>query len=156
MRNRNLGMLLLAIWLIVSGLFALITINLPAAGIILALLALAAGILLLLERGRGAIRKNLGTLLLSIFLILTGLFGLINLSFPGANVILALLAIAAGVLLFLEGGRGRAATRDLGKLLLEIWLVLEGLVSLILIFSGAGTILAILAIAAGVLLLIHR
>jgi hypothetical protein len=39
---------------------------------------------------------------------------------------------------------------------LEIWLVLDGLVALILTFSGSGTILSLLAIASGVLLLARR
>ena len=48
-------------------------------------------------------------------------------------------------------------TKNLGMLLLAIWLILGGLMSLLnLSFSGAGTIMAILAIAAGVLLLIGR
>jgi hypothetical protein len=42
-------------------------------------------------------------------------------------------------------------------LLLAIWLILAGLMQLLnLSFSGAGTIMAILAIAAGVLILVGR
>jgi hypothetical protein len=48
-------------------------------------------------------------------------------------------------------------TRNLGLLLLAIWLILGGLIPLLnLSFSGAGTLMAILAIAAGVLILIGR
>jgi hypothetical protein len=48
-------------------------------------------------------------------------------------------------------------TRNLGMLLLAIWLILTGLMPLLnLSFQGVGTIMAILAIAAGVLLLIGR
>jgi hypothetical protein len=48
-------------------------------------------------------------------------------------------------------------TRNLGMLLLAIWLILTGLMPLLNVsFSGAGTIMAILAIAAGVLLFIGR
>ena len=48
-------------------------------------------------------------------------------------------------------------TRNLGMLLLAIWLILGGLIPLLnLSFSGVGTIMAILAIAAGVLILIGR
>lgn len=48
-------------------------------------------------------------------------------------------------------------TRNLGMLLLAIWLMLTGLMPLLnLSFSGAGTLMGILAIAAGVLLLIGR
>ena len=48
-------------------------------------------------------------------------------------------------------------TKDLGMLLLAIWLILGGLVPLLnLSFSGLGPLMAILAIAAGVLILIGR
>jgi len=48
-------------------------------------------------------------------------------------------------------------TRNLGTLLLAIWLILGGLTPLLnLSFSGLGTVMAILAIAAGVLILIGR
>jgi hypothetical protein len=48
------------------------------------------------------ITKNLGMLLLAIWLILTGLLSLVNLSFPFQGEILALLALAAGVILLLR------------------------------------------------------
>lgn len=48
-------------------------------------------------------------------------------------------------------------TRNLGMLLLAIWLILGGLMPLLnLSFSGVGTVMAILAIAAGVLIVIGR
>ena len=46
----NLGMLLLAVWLIVGGALILFQISFPSAPVILAVLAIAAGILLLLGR----------------------------------------------------------------------------------------------------------
>jgi hypothetical protein len=48
-------------------------------------------------------------------------------------------------------------TRNIGMFLLAIWLVLTGLVPLLnLSFSGLGTVMAILAIAAGVLIALGR
>jgi hypothetical protein len=48
-------------------------------------------------------------------------------------------------------------TRNLGMLLLAIWLILGGLMPLLsLSFSGAGSVMAILGIAAGALILIGR
>ena len=48
-------------------------------------------------------------------------------------------------------------TKSLGMLLLGIWLVATGLLPLFHpSFSGLGTIMAILAIAAGVLILVGR
>ena len=48
-------------------------------------------------------------------------------------------------------------TSNLGMLLLGIWLILSGLIPLLsLSFSGLGTLMAILAIAAGALILVGR
>ncbi len=48
-------------------------------------------------------------------------------------------------------------TKNLAMLLLGIWLVLTGLIPLLrLSFSGLDTIMAVLAIAAGLLLLLGR
>ncbi len=46
----NLGFLLLAIWLILTGLIALLGLSFAGLGIIMGLLALAAGILILIGR----------------------------------------------------------------------------------------------------------
>ncbi len=48
-------------------------------------------------------------------------------------------------------------TSNLGMLLLAIWLILSGLISLLsLTFSGLGMLMALLALAAGVLILMGR
>ncbi len=48
-------------------------------------------------------------------------------------------------------------TRNVGLLLLAAWLILTGLIPLLnLSFSGLHTLMAILAIAAGVLIVIGR
>ncbi len=46
--------------------------------------------------------KNLGMLLLAVWLILTGLIAVLNFSFEGLPLIMALLAIAAGVVILLQ------------------------------------------------------
>jgi len=48
--THNIGFLLLAIWLILYGLIALLSLSFAGLGIIMALLAIAAGIFILLER----------------------------------------------------------------------------------------------------------
>ncbi len=48
--TRRLGFLLLGIWLIVTGLIPLIHLNISGLGTIMAILAIAAGLLILLER----------------------------------------------------------------------------------------------------------
>lgn len=47
------------------------------------------------------ITRNLGIVLLAIYLILIGLSGLFGLSFSGMGVIMAVLALLAGVLLLM-------------------------------------------------------
>jgi hypothetical protein len=48
-------------------------------------------------------------------------------------------------------------TRNIGMLLLAAWLMLTGLIPLLnLSFSGLGTLMAILAIGAGVLIVVGR
>ena len=46
--NRSIGMLLLAVWLILTGISGLMTVGLPA--IVMAVLALVAGVLILVGR----------------------------------------------------------------------------------------------------------
>ena len=48
--RRKWGMTLLAVWLIVAGVLPLLRVEIPHSGTILALLAIAAGVLLLLDR----------------------------------------------------------------------------------------------------------
>ena len=46
--------------------------------------------------------KNLGMLLLSIWLILMGLVQLLNLGFSGLAILMGILALAAGVVILME------------------------------------------------------
>jgi len=50
---------------------------------------------------RVSLTRNFGLLLLAIWLILTGLTPLLNLSFSGVHVLMAVLAIAAGAFIAL-------------------------------------------------------
>ncbi len=48
-------------------------------------------------------------------------------------------------------------TKNLGMLLLGVWLILSGLIPLLhFSFSGLGLLMAILAIASGALILVNR
>jgi hypothetical protein len=99
MQLRNLGTILLGIWLILSGLLPLVTIQIPGAELILAILAIAAGALILFRPGQ--ISRTWGVILLCAWLILSGLVAIISLAIPGGEVVLGLLAIAAGILILL-------------------------------------------------------
>jgi len=48
-------------------------------------------------------------------------------------------------------------TANIGMLLLSVWLILTGLIPLLnFSFTGLGTVMAILAIASGVLIVVSR
>jgi hypothetical protein len=48
-------------------------------------------------------------------------------------------------------------TKNLGMLLLGIWLIITGLIPLLnLTYSGLGTLMAVLALAAGALIIVGR
>lgn len=51
---------------------------------------------------KSKLTKKLGMILLGIWLIMTGLIPLLHLSFKGLPLIMAILAIAAGVLVLLD------------------------------------------------------
>lgn len=48
--TKSLGMLLLGAWLIITGLTQVVNFNMPGDGMIMAVLAIAAGVLILLGR----------------------------------------------------------------------------------------------------------
>jgi hypothetical protein len=80
---------------------------------------------------------------------------LLDFSFAALPTLMALLALAAGVLLLLASRR--FALGGLGRILLAAYMLALGLVSLIgLSFSGSGVLLAVLAVAAGGFLLVGR
>jgi len=49
-KTKNMGMLLLGIWLIMNGLMQVVSIPIPSIGIIMAILGIAAGVLILMGR----------------------------------------------------------------------------------------------------------
>lgn len=103
---KNAGALLLAIWLILTGLIELFALSFANLGLIMALLALAAGVVIVLESG-GLLRsrkssRRIGWVLLGLWLILTGLLALIDLTFEAQALLMGLLALVAGALILLD------------------------------------------------------
>lgn len=98
--------------------------------------------------------KRIAWIVLSVWLIATGLFAVADIQFPAQDLILSILAIAAGVLILMQGDDWSA---QFGMILLGVWLVATGLIPLADIsIQGIGLILNVLAIAAGVLILVER
>jgi hypothetical protein len=151
----NLGLVLLGIWLILTGLARLLPINIPSGGLLLELLALAAGAVILM----GGIRTyigNPGFILLGVWLVLSAVVALLPLRVRGLGTVLALLELGAGVLLLIVA-RTRSISRYPGVILLSIWLIVNGVLGLVAFnLPGLGTVLAILAVAAGFFILLER
>ncbi len=100
--------------------------------------------------------KTWANILLGIWLVLTGLVRLGGISFSQSGIILAVLGIVTGILFFIADRREQIGTQ-MGSILLGTWLVAGGLLSLFQVrFTGSGVILAVLAVAAGVMVLINR
>jgi hypothetical protein len=93
--TRDPAVLLLSIWLILTGLIVLLDFQIAALPILMAILALAAGVLLLLASRRFAM-GGLGRILLAAYMLAVGLVSLVGLSFSGSGIVLAVLAVAAG------------------------------------------------------------
>ena len=97
-----IGLLLLAIWLIVSGAVLIFDLSFNGLPIILGALVIAAGVFIIIGAKKKKIKDWIGALLLAIYLILIGVVALLELSFNGLPIIMACLAIAAGVLLLIK------------------------------------------------------
>ena len=98
--------------------------------------------------------KRIALIVLSVWLILTGLFSLAGIGFTGSGLILSLLAIGAGMLILLQGDSWSAR---IGMILLGVWVVARGLLGVVDVgVQGIGTVMDVLAIAAGVLILVER
>jgi hypothetical protein len=101
--------------------------------------------------------SNIGTLLLSIWLVLSGLVVLLGIGNRFVVQAMPILAVAAGALLLVENRGGLGKLRGAGLLVLSVWLIFTGLRSLLNFhFSGDATVLAVLALVAGVLLVWKR
>ena len=150
--NKRTALIVLSVWLIATGLFGIVSAGISGIDLVLDILAIAAGVLILLQ-GRSW-TSEIGMILLGIWLVATGLLGLIDLNIQGIGLVLNVLVIVAGVLILLEA---KSWSARIGMILLGIWLVAAGLLPLInLGIQGVSLILSILAITAGVLILIDK
>lgn len=147
--NKRLTYVVLGIFLILTGLLELIP-GLSELGFLTPILAMVAGVLLLASRpGSG---HAAGWIMAAIYLLLRGLSAVVALSFWGMDVLMSILALAAGVLLLIRAPKFK---HHIGFFLFCIWLILVGLMGLIPV--GQFSIIASIAAAAsGVLLIIHE
>lgn len=99
---QNLAMVLLAAWLILTGLASLLNIRLPYLDLVLPLLAVAAGVLLLVGGRRVKLGGRAAITLLAVYLVVSGALSLLAIQIPAAGLLAGALAIASGVLLLLK------------------------------------------------------
>jgi hypothetical protein len=97
----RLGMIFLAIWLILVGLMPFVGMGLPFASEITIVLALLAGILLLVGMKGRKTAARIGMVLLAVWLIASAAISLLGLMIPASGVILAILAVISGILLLI-------------------------------------------------------
>jgi hypothetical protein len=99
------------------------------------------------------IGKRIAMIVLSLWLILTGLFAVADVGFPGSGLILNLLAIVAGVLILAQG---QSWSAKVGMVLLGVWLVVQGLLAVMDVgLRSVGLVVNLLPIAAGALILLE-
>ncbi len=100
--------------------------------------------------------KKAANILLGIWLVLAGLISLGGIRFTGSGTLLAVLGIIAGILLLLAD-RGEALRSRISAILLGVWLLANGLFTVLnMHFAGSHLVLDVLAVAAGILILIRR
>ncbi|MGR9116412.1 MAG: hypothetical protein ACU85E_11655 [Gammaproteobacteria bacterium] len=96
----SIGPLLLAIWLIAHSVIKLLNLKLPYSSVVLPALALSAGILLLWPVIK--LKKGIGWLLLSVWLILSASLELFHFSFWHSGVILAIISLLSGFFIIIR------------------------------------------------------
>ncbi len=99
---KRLGMVFLAVWLLLMGLSALVNLSFPAYQVVMGLLAVAAGVLLLVGERKLLPVQNWGLFLLGIYLTLLGIIQVFGIRFANSSSLLALLALAAGILILIQ------------------------------------------------------
>ena len=149
MSKERLMYVVLGIFLILAGLAVFIP-GLSALGIVIAVLALIAGILILVAKP--GISVFAGWVLAAIYLILVGLTALVNLGFSWLGMVMAILALVAGIVLVIKWAGFK---KHLGFLLFILWLILTGLAGL-LGLGSLGTVIAIVAVASGILMILNQ
>lgn len=152
--SKRTGMLLLGILLIVFGALTFIYMRVPGLELVLDVFSIVTGVVIIIALGRVKGIEEIGMLLLGIWLILGGVFQLLNTGFPGLNEIMLILAIAAGVLILISLN-WKKVTKNIGKLLLGIYLILSAIAFMPGLGVG-GIVAPALAIVAGIFILIER
>jgi hypothetical protein len=95
----NIGMIILALWLVAQGMVTMFQINNPNLTVALPVLAILAGVMILLRLRESKPLVSLGILLLSVWLILTGIIPILHAQSTELALVMAALGLAAGILI---------------------------------------------------------
>jgi hypothetical protein len=98
---RKWANILLGIWLVLTGLVHLGGVSFAKSGVILPILGIVVGILFLIADRSEKLAAQIGIVLLGVWLVAGGLVSLFHIHFDGSSVIIAVLAVAAGVMLMI-------------------------------------------------------
>lgn len=98
--------ILLGVWLVLTGLLALGGIRFSGSRVILAVLAVVAGILFLLADRSEKMWPKMESILLGVWLLATGLMPLLHIRFAGSGVVLAVISVAAGAMILIRRSVG--------------------------------------------------
>lgn len=153
---KDLGMMLLAAWLIALGIVVGFDVRFDGSAELIAIVGIAAGVVLIYDN-RGRFASNVGTLLLSLWLILNGISLFAQSSiFDNLAPLLLLLGLAAGVFLIVEAA-ARGAANNLGPMFLGIFLLVSRMLPLLQVTTPfLYTLTFAFAIVAGILLILRR
>jgi hypothetical protein len=97
----RLGMIFLAVWLILVGLMPFVGMALPFSSEITIVLAILAGVLLLVGMKGRKTAARLGMVLVAIWLIASAVIPLLGIMIPASSIILAALAVVSGILILI-------------------------------------------------------
>jgi hypothetical protein len=146
---KKMVFIVLGAYLILSGLLGLFA-GLGQLGIIVAILAIAAGVLIIVSTP--GISNFVGWILAAAYLILLGLMEVIGFSFSGIGLVMAILALVAGVLLLIKMPK---IASNIGFFLFCVWLILVGISGLINL-GQLGEIISLAAIISGILMILDK
>ena len=99
---KKLATMLLGVWLILRGLIALADLSFQGSSTVLAILAVAAGALLVLADWGEKFSTHIADFVLGTWLILAGIVPLFDVHFRGSHAVLEVVGLLAGVLIILR------------------------------------------------------
>ena len=99
---KKVGDALLGVWLILKGLVALADFSFRGSQAVMAIIAIVAGVLLVLAERSEKFSAHMADFVLGIWLIAAGLVPLLNLHFRGSHAVLEAVALLAGVLVIVR------------------------------------------------------